>query len=86
MIETIILHADSQGERGQHGGRKRYIIDIVGTQVQFRWGRAEVQRWLYPIKYFDFATESEARAFATEQMYKKMDKGYERAGVSNVKN
>jgi predicted DNA-binding WGR domain protein len=86
MTETIILHSKSQGERGQSGNRKRYIIDSVGTQVQVRWGRAEVQRWLYQMKYYDFATESEARAFATEQMYKKMDKGYERAGVSNVKN
>jgi predicted DNA-binding WGR domain protein len=81
MSETIILHSKSQGERGECGGRKRYIIDIVGTQVQFRWGRAEVQRWLYQMKYYDFDTEIQARAFATEQMYKKMDKGYERAGV-----
>jgi predicted DNA-binding WGR domain protein len=81
VSETIILHAESQGERGQHGGRKRYIIDIVGNRVEFRWGRAEVQRWLYPLKVYEFDTEIQARAFATEQMYKKMDKGYERAGV-----
>ena len=47
MVETIILHSKSQGERGQSGNRKRYIIDIVGTQVQVRRGRAEVQRWSY---------------------------------------
>jgi hypothetical protein len=36
---------------------------------------------MYQMKYYDFDTEIQARAFATEQMYKKMDKGYERAGV-----
>lgn len=75
--KKVVLISKSQGERGQHGRLKRYIIDIVGTQVQFRWGRAEVQSWAYQMKYYDFATEFEASRFATEQMYKKLDKGYE---------
>lgn len=80
MSEKITLVSRSQGERGQHGGQKKYIIrfGFDGKSVVVRWGRAELDESLYQQKVTRFDTEIQARAFAIEQMYKKMDKGYER--------
>jgi predicted DNA-binding WGR domain protein len=76
--EKIVLVSRSQGERGSEGRQKKYIIYLGGNSVVFRWGKAELHESWYQRKVVDFDTEIQARAFAIEQMYKKMDKGYER--------
>ena len=79
VMERIALVSRSQGERGQYGGQKKYTIEVIGdNRVLMRWGKAELGEWTYQSRAVQFDTESKARAFATEQMYKKMDKGYER--------
>lgn len=77
--EKIVLVNESQGERGEEGRKKKYIILCSGSRVSFYWGRAEKPEWTYQVKSVTFDTEERAKNYATEQMYKKMDKGYQKA-------
>ncbi len=81
-MERINLISRSQGRRGQFGYRKRYTITQVENRVIVRWGRAELPTYRDQEQRFEFATEQLAKAFATEQMYKKMDKGYEKENAN----
>jgi predicted DNA-binding WGR domain protein len=75
--QTVVLVSTSQGERGQWGYQKKYIIKVEGRKVVVSWGRAEFGAVGYQEKTRYFANEIEATRFATETMYKKLDKGYE---------
>jgi predicted DNA-binding WGR domain protein len=80
-IERIELVARSDGQRGRFGYRKKYIISRRYYSVILRWGRENKAEYTYQEQRKDFETSELARAFVIEQMYKKMDKGYERTGV-----
>lgn len=76
--QKTILVSRSQGERGATGHRKKYIIYAGGdNRVVVRWGRAELDESWYQRKVVEFDSEAYALIWATDQMYKKMDKGYE---------
>ena len=75
--ETVVLLSASQGERGEVGYKKKYIISVEGRKVISAWGRAENWVGSYQTKVRYFADELDAREFATKTMYQKLDKGYE---------
>jgi predicted DNA-binding WGR domain protein len=75
--QRIVLLSKSQGERGQWGYKKKYIIEVEGSVVVVKWGRAEVAPVFYQTKRRFFANDFEASRFATDTMYQKLDKGYE---------
>lgn len=75
--QKIVLLSKSQGQRGQWGYQKKYIILVEGSMVVVKWGRAETPSVFYQNKTRFFANEEEASRFATDTMYQKLDKGYE---------
>jgi predicted DNA-binding WGR domain protein len=72
----IILEAKSQGQRGDNGYKKRYIIEQFGDNksVRIRWGKAETITNRNE-KYF--TSEFLAQLFIDDQVDKKLKKGYE---------
>ena len=81
FIERIELVARSDGQRGRFGYRKKYTISRRYNSVILRWGRENLPEYTYQEQRKDFDSAELAKAFVVEQVYKKMDKGYERAGV-----
>jgi predicted DNA-binding WGR domain protein len=75
--QAVILVSKSQGERGEVGYKKKYIISVEGRKVISAWGKAENWVGSYQTKVRYFADELDAREFATKTMYQKLDKGYE---------
>jgi predicted DNA-binding WGR domain protein len=71
----MILASRSQGERGQNGKKKIYEIVVDGNRVIVRWGKAEEDTRQTQTKWFQ--SEWEAKSFATNKKWEKIDKGYE---------
>jgi len=74
-MTKIILASRSQGLRGQDGKKKIYEIVVDGTRVIVRWGKAEEDTRQSQTKFFQ--TEWQAKSFAQDKKWEKIDKGYE---------
>ena len=74
---TYKLISRSQGQRGQFGYRKSYQIYLRDNGVSIWYGRAELPTYRHKNIRKTFATYELAKAWAIEQMYKKLDNGYE---------
>jgi len=74
----IILEAKSQGQRGDNGYKKQYIIEQFGDNksVRIRWGKAEFRYGLQTTEKY-FTSEFLAQLFIDDQVEKKLKKGYE---------
>lgn len=76
-IMKVNLVSKSQGQRGRFGYRKVYSIIQRDTLVSIWYGRAELPTYQLQNIRKEFATAELAKAWAIEQMFKKLDKGYE---------
>lgn len=76
-MTKIVLISKSQGDRGQAGKKKVYEIVVEGNKVTLSWGMAE--KATRQTKTERFATQMQARWFATDKKIEKLDKGYEMA-------
>ncbi len=74
-MTKMILASRSQGERGQNGKKKIYEIVVDGTRVIVRWGKAEEDKRQSQTKFFQ--TEWQAKSFAQDKKWEKIEKGYE---------
>lgn len=78
------LISRSQGRRGQFGYRKVYHIVQRDDSVSIWYGRAELPTYQLNNIRKTFDSAETAKAWATEQMFKKLDKGYEMESVENA--
>lgn len=76
-IMRVNLISRSQGQRGQFGYRKVYQIVQRDNRVIIYYGRAELPSYQRNRIEKEFASVAKAKAWAIEQMFKKLDKGYE---------
>jgi len=88
LFPKVTLVKRSQGQRGQYGARKAYMIYIrqlnpTGRWCVFMsWGKEEMpSSWMGNTKIFD--TEQKAVQFAWDKFYEKIDKGYTEKVLKN---
>lgn len=74
-MTKIVMISKSQGERGQAGKKKVYEIIIEANKVTLSWGMAEKPNRQTKTEWF--GSTIEAKWFADDKKFQKLDKGYE---------